>query len=311
MIDLGRPALHSEGLTIFADHADPGRFRYVPDVPRLRHDADGLADIRLIKYRLDPTLSEQLGGGLLTFSVELGADEPLLERSRGRLAALAGVGRISLDPVAVEGGTVAVVVADYSTMAAATASSPLVLRVSGGEDPALFGTHGATFAAVLTAEGAAFVEGALEHGTLPISVFYSLTVSGLRPALRANIHARWDQVYSFYENRLHGGKLLLATDIGPTVEELVRAEAITVHVDELLPAEEQQAANRAAIEEVQRYVLEELFTPTLGQTPPPPPTDGLAVIGQTIKDLVGFFSITYSLRTVDRSELKTFDYQLA
>jgi len=311
MIDLGRPAMHAEGLTIFADHAEAGRFHYLPDVPRLRHDIDGKADIRLVKYRLDPSLTAQLGGGLLTFSVELGADETAVGRARGRLAAREGLSTISLDPVAVEGGTVGVVIADYSTLSDAPVTSPFVLRVSGGETPSLFGGKAASFAVVLTPEGANLVEQALLAGAPLVSAFYALTVSGLRPALRAGIRARWDQVYSFYENRLHGGKLLLATDIGPTVEELVRAEAISIHIDELLPAEEQNAASRAAIEEAQRYVLEELFTPTLGQTPAAPPPDGLAVIGQTIKDVIGFFSITYSLRKVERSELKTFDYQLA
>ncbi|HYG65839.1 MAG TPA: hypothetical protein VEL74_24880, partial [Thermoanaerobaculia bacterium] len=61
------------------------------------------------------------------------------------------------------------------------------------------------------------------------------------------------------------------------------------------------------------YVLEELFEPSLGQAPPAedPDDDALATIGRAIKDVAGFFSLTYSLRTLDRSELKTFTYQLA
>jgi hypothetical protein len=43
----------------------------------------------------------------------------------------------------------------------------------------------------------------------------------------------------------------------------------------------------------------------------PPAAEGLEVIGRTIKDLIGFFSITYSLRKIERSELKTFEYHLA
>jgi len=56
----------------------------------------------------------------------------------------------------------------------------------------------------------------------------------------------------------------------------------------------------------------QFFKPTLGQQPPAgDDSDGpLQTVGKTLKDIAGLFSINYSLRQVDRNELKTFSYHL-
>jgi hypothetical protein len=321
MIDLGRAPYHGEGVTLFPDHAEAGRFHYVPDRPRLRVGLDGTPELSLLKYRLDPTLHDALGAGMLAFTVDLGVDEERLERVRRRLRGSGLAGPAQLVPVGADAGRCELVLIDRSSRdddaPAAPAAAPsvgfgLVERILGAAAPALYGDNAATFQAVLSAEGVALVEGALRGGGLPAGVVYALEVTGLRPALRARITARWRDVYHFYENRLHGGKLLLAVDVGPTVEELVHAEAISVEVDELVPPDERSAVYQRALDEIQRYVLEEMFRPTLGQAPPAEDAgdDALATIGRAIKDLAGFFSITYSLREVDRNELKTFRYEL-
>ena len=57
MIDLGRAPFHAEGVTLFPDHAEPGRFHYLPDGPRLRFsspegDREGEPELSLLKYLL-------------------------------------------------------------------------------------------------------------------------------------------------------------------------------------------------------------------------------------------------------------------
>ena len=71
MIDLSKPALHGEGVAVFFDHANPGLFYYLPDCPRLRTDTSGKPELSLLKYRLDPTIHKELGGGLLSLTVDL------------------------------------------------------------------------------------------------------------------------------------------------------------------------------------------------------------------------------------------------
>jgi hypothetical protein len=320
VIDLGRPAFHAEGVTLFADHAAANTLHYLPDRPRLRAGTDGLPELLLLKYRLDPALHQALGAGMLSLTVDLGVDETVLDNLRRRAAARFHLtGPATLVPVAADEGSCELVLIDRtshdetSTPAPAADASALVPRILGGTAISLYGDNAATFFVALSAEGAALIESAMRRDGLPAGVVYTLRTTGLRPALRAELTARWQDVYTFYENRLHGGKLLLATDIGGTVEELVHDEAIQIKVDELVPADEQSGAWQRALDQAQRYVIEELFKPTLGQAPPAEDAhdDALATIGNTIKDLAGFFSITYTLRDLKREELKTFQYQLS
>jgi hypothetical protein len=323
LIDLGRPALHADGVTLFADHASANTFHYLPDRPRLRTGADGLPDLVLLKYRLDQALHAALGAGMLSFTVDLGVDDTVLASLQRKAASTFRLsGPAVLRPVGADQGSCMLAIIDRSSLAAAPApgeaaasptKSSLVPHIINGTAPSLYGDNAATFFVVLSAEAAALVEGAIRGEGLPAAVIYTLRTTGLRPALRAEITAQWRDVYKFYENRLHGGKLLLATDIGTTVEKLVHDEVIRIKVDELVQAEEQSATWQRAFEEAQRFVLEELFTPTLGQAPPAQDaeTGALVTIGNAIKDIAGFFSFTYSLRDVNRNELKTFHYQLS
>jgi hypothetical protein len=328
VIDLGQPALHADGITVFPDHAEPTRFHFLTDRPRLRSTAEGIPELTLLKYRLDPAMHDALGAGLLSLTVDLGVDPDRLERLRRKLAARVGASGVTLSPVAADAGTCQLILIDRATgdeaatdgslptpadAQAAAPGSGMVARILGAAAPALYGDNAATFAAVLSAEGTSLVERALRTGGIPAGVIYALEITGIRPALRASVTARWRDVYDFYENRLHGGKLLLATDIGTTMESLVHEEWIKVTVDELVPQDDRTAVYQRAVDEMQRYVIEELFVPTLADAPPPldDPDGALATIGRAIKDVAGFFSITYSLRDVHRDELKTLSYQLA
>lgn len=308
MIDLGRAPLHAFGVTVFCDHADATRFHYVSDAPRLRTTDAGTPELSLLKYQLDPTLHQALGGGLLSLTVDLSVPDDVLKRLAGRLAQQYSLPKpAQLSPVVVEDGNVDVVVVDKPS------DTGLVQRVLGGGAPSLYGGEACTVMAVLAADGVGLVEQALRAGGLPVGVIYRLSVLGLRPAIRARITAKWQDIYHYYENKLHGGKLLFAVDVGETLEDLVHAEAITVVVDQLVPPDQQDQTYQRALDQVQRYIVDQFFKPTLGQQPPPPDssTGPLATIGNAIKDIAGFFGVTYSLVDVNRDELKTMTYELA
>jgi hypothetical protein len=308
VIDLGRGALHALGVTVFPDHADPARFHFLPDSPSLRLKADGTPELSLLKYALDPMLRQALGGGLLSLTVDLSVPDEIQQQLQKKLAQQFSLSQAArLSPVLVEDGTVDVVVIDRPS------DGGLVEKMLGAGAPSLYGDEACTVMAVLAPDGVGLVETALRAGGLPIGVVYRLTVLALRPALRARITARWQDIYHYYDNRLHGGKLLLAVDVGATIEDLVHSEAVTIAVDQLVPPDQQNPTYQNAIDQVQRYVLDQFFKPTLGQQPPPADssTGALATIGNAIKDFAGFFSLTYSLVDVNRDELKTMTYDLA
>jgi hypothetical protein len=308
MIDLARGALHALGVTLFPDHADPARFHYVPDGPRVSYRSDGTPELSLLKYQLDPALRQAVGGGLLSLTVDLGVSDDVLAQLRRKVAQQFSLDQpAQLSPVIVEDGSCDIIVIDKPS------DTGLVERVLGGGTPSLYGDEACTFMVVLDTNGASLVETALESGGLPVGVVYRLGVLGLRPALHARITARWQDIYDYYDNRLHGGKLLLAVDVGATIEDLIHSEAITIVVDQLVPPDQQDPTYQQALDQVERYVLEQFFKPTLGQQPPPADssTGALATIGNAIKDFAGFFSLTYSFVQLKRDELKTMTYDLA
>jgi len=142
MIDLGGAPYHGEGVTLFPDHAEAGRFHYVADAPRLRLGLDGAPELSLLKYRLDPALHAALGAGMLSLTVDLGVDEERLERLRRRLRASGVPGPVQLVPVGADTGRCELVLIDRSSRdegapaaPAPPGSSGLVERILGAAAP--------------------------------------------------------------------------------------------------------------------------------------------------------------------------------
>ena len=224
MIDLGRPAFSALGVTLFPDHADPSVFHYLAERPSLVWREDQ-PELRLVKYRLDPELHQVLGGGLLSFSVDLHVDDERLSSLRSKLLTRFDLDELpTLVPVAADEGKCRLVVMDRQDDQ--EGESILTERILGVVAPSLYGQQTATFMAVLSTEGTTVAETSLRGGDVPVGVVYELRTMGIRPALRARVTARWRDVYEYYENRLHGGKLLLAVDIGAMLEDLVRRELV-------------------------------------------------------------------------------------
>ena len=327
MIDLAAPVRTVAGVTVFADHADPALFHYVPVSPRLVTDAQGRQEIRLLKYHLDPATQNTTGAALFLLTVDLAVSDDVLTQVKGALTTALGRSELTLAPIWADSGTCRLILLDSgpdaalpatpaqpatptppATPAAAPAVPTLVERVIGGGDPDLAANATTMFACTLDPDGAGIVEQALRQGGLPFGVVYDLQTSGLRPALHATISADYAATYHYFENRLHGGRLLLATDIGAAMQDLVQQQAIRVTLDDLVPDADKDGVYQRALDQVQQYILDTLFTPTISQSPPQADTThtGAAIVGS----LIGLFTVTYSLITVDSTELKSMTYTL-
>ena len=166
MIDLGRPALHGESITVFFDHADPGRFYYLPDCPRLRLDADGRPELSLLKYRLDPELHEALGAGLLSLTVDLGVEQEQLDRIRRRIARQFSLNsKIVLSQVSTDAGTCELILIDQkaTTGDGSPPRNPegasdfgMVERILGSASPSLYGDNACTVRSRTVTRGCGF-----------------------------------------------------------------------------------------------------------------------------------------------------------
>jgi hypothetical protein len=92
MLYLDKPIGPIRGMMIYADHADPDLFYYVPERPRLARN-DGKPEFVLLKYRrditdnpdFDPDMKQSLGGGFLAFTVDLGVEEDELKAIKKEL----------------------------------------------------------------------------------------------------------------------------------------------------------------------------------------------------------------------------------
>ena len=98
MIDLAAPVRTVSGITVFADHADPKHYHYVPVRPRLVTDAAGNPGVKLIKYHLDPATQGSTGAGLFLLSVDLEVPDDVLAEVRGKIAATVGRSGLTLKP---------------------------------------------------------------------------------------------------------------------------------------------------------------------------------------------------------------------
>jgi hypothetical protein len=306
VIDLAAAVRSINGISVFSDHADPDRFHYLPIRPAVRRESDGSPEFRLLAYRVADAAT--LGGGLLTFTVDLSVAPDALATLRSALVAQVGRSGITLGPIWPDSGTCRLILLD----AASSDAGPglLVDRILGGADPALAADCATLFATVLEPAAVSIVEGAVRAGGLPVGVVYTLQVPALRPALRARIQADYKAANNFFESRLHGGRLLVAADIGPTFTGLVEQEILKVTVDELVPDADRDGVYQRALDAAQQYVLDTLFTPTLG--PGAAPADSTASqVGQVIRDIYGLFTLTFSLRDVHTDELKTMTYDLS
>lgn len=309
MIDLAAPVRTFSGVTVFADHADPKLFHYIPVSPRLVTDEAGRPELKLLKYHLDPTTQQTTGAGLFSLTVDLAVADDVLSDVHDKVAD--GHTGVTLAPVWADSGTCQLILLDSGPVVAGAAGpASLVASVIGGASPALASNATTLFVCALDPPGVAIVETAVRSGGLPFGVVYNLQVAGLRPAVRASIIADYQSSYHYYQNRLHGGQLLLATDIGATIADLVSQQAIKITVDDLVPDADKDGVYQHALDAVQQYVLSTLFTPTLNQSPPAAGARDTS-IASAASGVLGMFTVTYSLTSIDISELKTLSYHLA
>jgi hypothetical protein len=234
-----------EGVSIFRDHADRGLFYYANTRPRLSR-TNGVPEFVFLVYKRDitdnPNLSpddkEQLGGGFLAFTVDLGLDDETLDTVRRQVANLTGE-QVTLAAVPITKASVRLSitkdVADAPDAPAGTQRGVQFFeQVYGTTMPSILGDNRATFGVVLDHEGALLMRAALESGISPIGVIYTETYLGLRPAFNVKIHADYKRIYTSLEIefgvKAAYGPIAVAADIDLAWQRLRDEGSIRVEV---------------------------------------------------------------------------------
>lgn len=273
MIYLEPPFYQIEGVSIFADHADPMQFYYLPMKPHLttRWDETLESDIpqlQLIKYRAQ----ENKGGGFLNFDVNLGMETAQFSKIQRKIRTLFSLDdQPRLAPVPLVDGTVKLMILGRDS-SASREDTEFVLEMSHHAKPALYGDNQASFSVELDAQGVVLIEKALQGELAPIGVVYSLDYLAMRPAYSVRVSANWERVQEHFEKSMGGGFIFFSAQVDEVVDELIENQGIIIEVDNFIPpgvdAAELRARLDQAVVEVKEMVLENFFEPTL----PPMPT---------------------------------------
>lgn len=245
MLYLDAPIGPIRGMMIYRDHQDEGLFHYVPERPRLALN-DGVPEFVFLKYRrditdnpaFDPETKQELGGGFLAFTVDLGVSDEELDEIKGELAQFAS-GEVRLAPIQFRKGSVRLSISkDTAEAPDAPPDAPRGLtffeETYGATEPSLFGFNRATFAIILSQEGATLLEAGMRSGISPIGVIYDLEFLGLRPAFNVKITAEYHRIYEHLEVQFGArGQIYavaLAVDIAAAFQKLRDEGAIKVEV---------------------------------------------------------------------------------
>ncbi|MCR4396415.1 MAG: tetratricopeptide repeat protein [Candidatus Saccharicenans sp.] len=208
----------------YRDHADPHKYYYVPDQPRLATKRDGTPEFTFIKYTKTDSTTK---GGVIHFLVTWGFTSRELSSAESALK--------SVDPQAKLAGPVPLKEGTFQIISATAGEDGIFNRriVGEGKAPVLPGQKAAVSIA-LTEEGASLLWESFKNPTSDVSVQYVLKFSGITPAFQAKLKVDWDKVYSQHDIKAAVEGIVkvvkLRADLGATLEELRQKGAIQLEV---------------------------------------------------------------------------------
>jgi hypothetical protein len=276
MLYLESPIFFLNSLQIHRDFQNPNQFYYFPAAPRIYRDrTTGKPAFQLLKYARDvtdnPRMSadtrEQIGGGFLTMTVDIGVDDEVLEDTRNKLSAYAE-GQVSLAPVPFHTGAVRLVAlgAEGSEPGQPPAhpSNVFIEKIFGATNPSLYGDNLALFGAHLSQEGAKLIEDSFEHGGGLIGVVYDLTYTGVRPALEVKAEVDYSRVYNRFEAQIGFQYAMIGVELEATLEWLREEGAIKIEITQYDPEmTAEHPLRREAMDLIKNEIIAKMFKPSL------------------------------------------------
>lgn len=208
----------------YRDHADPHKYYYVPDQPRLATRSDGTPEFTFIKYTKTDSTTR---GGVIHFLVTWGFTDNELRSAESALKSVDTEAKLA-GPVPFKEGT-------FQIISATAGQDGIFSRriVGEGKAPLLPGQKAAVSIA-LTEEGASLLWESFQNPTSDVSVQYVLKFSGITPAFQAKLKVDWDKVYSQHDIKLGAEGTIkmvkLKADVGAMLEELRQKGAIQLDI---------------------------------------------------------------------------------
>ncbi|WP_017346984.1 hypothetical protein [Pantoea sp. A4] len=248
-----------DGITFFADDSDDNQFWYQPETIQLAK-RDGKPVFALIKYTGNDSAQR---GGYLNFEVNTALDEGDLQRAFDKylLTLKISVKTPRKSPVPYDKGNVSFFVLDVGN-----ANGQLI----SAQSPSLIGSNSAIFSAKLTPEQAVILEAAFSQTEAPAAVAYNLTYTGITPALKVEVEAKFENIYTEFDTKF-GANIPIPIEtpasfwlgFDSVLQKLQQNQSLVIKVTEGLPGDEVEKQREWALQFVKEEILKSFFTATL------------------------------------------------
>ena len=289
------------GLSVFPDHADPEQWYYMPTAPHLTTLRDSALGLDIPQFMLLGFRGDAGNGGFLNFDCNVGASQRQVDdlaREIANAENLRNTPRIA--PIPLEGGTVRLMMLGKDsatpppTGTPATPAGPqFVLKMDHSANPSLYGDNQAAFSVQLDQDGFTVMQQVLDGEILPVAVVYSLEFLGLRPAYNIRLKVDWDRVQKHMDESFSTSFLIVSTEIGKAVDELIDKRAIVLESDTFVAEGDDTKGiidrRDAALAQVRSMITEAFFNVSL-----PPWTPEKKPDWERAMDAVGRFAANQS-----------------
>src|SRR5688572_25131737 len=312
MLQLGSTTFEVDDVTVFADHADPNQFYYLPSRVELDKRPDGSDAFSLLKWKPAAVEAGVKGGGVLMFQTAVTLPPATRSKILGRIASIAPSGEAKLAVAPMESGSVRSLALSLEGSGGTTATPPppgafnAVTKILGATKPSLSGKETAAFSLVLDQEGATILEKAFESGTTPVGVIYELEYSGLTPDLHVKITADFERIYNHFSASVEAQIYWVKAGIDAGFEKLVQDGAIKIEVIDFEGAADKEAKEKWALDFFKNDLLPKWFEPSLdlGQMKGAAQAEGLDSVLERLKKMQPGASTTPEKKPETKAETK-------
>lgn len=248
-----------DNITFFADDSDDDQFWYLPGDIHIAEDK-GKPVFSLIKYTGDGSDQQ---GGYINFEVNTLIDKETLDRAFAEY--LKKIKPAPKQPrktqVPFDTGTV-----NFFVLGAEGTDGALI----SAQSPSLFGKNSAIFSAKLTPVQAAILEAAFNKAQAPAAVAYNLTFTGITPALKVEVEAKFDSLYKEFDLKF-GANIPIPVEtpasfwlgFDSVIKKLQQEQKLVIKVTESMPGEQAEKEKEWALEFVKEEILKSFFTASL------------------------------------------------
>lgn len=248
-----------KNITFFADDSDDNQFWYLPEDIHIAQK-EGKPVFSLIKYTGDGVGQQ---GGYINFEVNTSINESDLDSAFNEYLL-----QLKVKPsnprkaqVPYDKGTV-----NFFVLDAQNANGQLV----SAESPSLFGNNTAIFSAKLSAEQAVILEAAFNQAQAPAAVAYNLTYTGITPALKVDVQAKFESIYKEFDLKF-GANIPIPVEtpasfwlgFDSVIKKLEENQSLIIKVTESLPSDEAAKEKEWALEFVKGEILKSFFSASI------------------------------------------------